>query len=184
MGAIILLNGLLNEISFFSRCCCCCRCRLNKEENSEEDEEQDEEEEGEDNEEAVRRSDEELKDGFKEGSGGKGGKLSGAMEDLKLGASASSLKSGHSHLSRQRSGSGDNRSSAVPLIRCDSFSEEDDKFRLDADYIQRYLGELSPLEESQLIQLRTWLHHLQRGNVRNLLPETPHIFFLRCWEKS
>ncbi|CAG7668652.1 unnamed protein product [Allacma fusca] len=89
--------------------------------------------------------------------------LSTAMEDLQLGASASSLKSQHSHLSRQRSGSGDK--GLIPLIRCDSFSEEDDKFRLDADYIQRYLGELSLLEESQLIQLRTWLHHLQRGNL-------------------
>ena len=136
-------------------------CRLKQEENSEEDEEDDDDDDGD---EEVGGSEEESKDGFKEG----GKKLSGAMEDLKLGASASSLKSGHSHLSRQRSGSGDNRSSAVPLIRCDSLSEEDDKFRLDADYIQRYLGELSPLEESQLIQLRTWLHHLQRGNVCNL----------------
>ncbi|XP_035706073.1 SEC14-like protein 1 isoform X2 [Folsomia candida] len=53
----------------------------------------------------------------------------------------------------------------IPAIRCDSFSEDDDKYRLDADYIQRYLGDLSPLEESQLIQLRTWVAHLQKGKM-------------------
>jgi len=94
------------------------------------------------------------------------------QEDIKLGTSASSLKSQHSALSRQHSGGeksagsgGSGCGSRVPIIRCDSFSEDDDKFRLDADYIQRYLGELSPLEESQLIQLRTWVAHLQKGKV-------------------
>jgi hypothetical protein len=105
-------------------------------------------------------------------SGGQSRRQSKTLEDLKLGASASSLKSQHSTLSRQHSGEKSGGSIAsgggqrVPAIRCDSFSEDDDKFRLDADYIQRYLGELSPLEESQLIQLRTWVAHLQKGKVR------------------
>jgi len=91
-------------------------------------------------------------------------------ETLKLGASASSLKmsqGSHQNVSRQRSGSASaGKEGIVPVIRCDSFGEGDDKYRLDAEYIQRYLGELSLLEESQLIQLRTWLAHLQKGNVR------------------
>jgi hypothetical protein len=94
--------------------------------------------------------------------------LADGQEDLHLGASASSLKSQpHAGLSRQRSGSGSaaGGKEKIPVIRCDSFSEGEDKYRLDADYIQRYLGELSLLEESQLIQLRTWLAHLQKGNV-------------------
>lgn len=82
---------------------------------------------------------------------------------------ASSFKS-HSSLSRQQSGGADkgsagSHSSSHSIIRRESFVEEENKFRLDADYIQRYLGELSPMEESQLIQLRNWLAHLQKGNV-------------------
>jgi len=87
-------------------------------------------------------------------------------EDLHLGAEASSLKSqAHTSLSRQRSGSGSVGNDKIPVIRCESFTDGDDKYRLDADYIKRYLGELSLLEESKLIQLRTWLAHLQKGNV-------------------
>lgn len=88
-------------------------------------------------------------------------------ENLKLGASASSIKPSqppHTNVSRQRSGSA-GKEGIAPIIRCDSFGEGDDKYRLDADYIKRYLGELSLLEESQLIQLRTCLAHLQKGNV-------------------
>jgi len=80
-------------------------------------------------------------------------------------ASGSSLKSMHTNLTRQHSGSGDKGSGSVPLIRCDSFSEDSEKFRLDADYIQRCLGELSPLEESQLVQLQIWVSQLQKGHV-------------------
>lgn len=83
---------------------------------------------------------------------------------------SSSFKS-HTSLSRQASGgadkgsAGSHNSSSHSIIRRESFAEEENKFRLDADYIQRYLGELSPMEESQLVQLRNWLAQLQKGNV-------------------
>lgn len=95
-------------------------------------------------------------------------------------AAGSSFKSQHTSLSRQASGggggagavdkcsAGSHNSSSNSIIRRESFAEEENKFRLDADYIQRYLGELSPMEESQLIQLRNWLAQLQKGNVRSL----------------
>lgn len=87
---------------------------------------------------------------------------------------SSSFKS-HTSLSRQPSGGGDkgsagSHSSSHSVIRRESFADEENKFRLDADYIQRYLGELSPMEESQLIQLRNWLAHLQKGNVSEESP--------------
>jgi len=40
----------------------------------------------------------------------------------------------------------------------------DDK--LDADYIKRYLGDLTPLQESCLIRLRQWLQETHKGKVR------------------
>jgi len=39
------------------------------------------------------------------------------------------------------------------------------QFQLDTDYIQRYLGELSLLQESRLVQLRKWVADLQKGKV-------------------
>lgn len=39
------------------------------------------------------------------------------------------------------------------------------QYQLDTDYIQRYLGELTPIQESRLIQLRKWVAHLQKGKV-------------------
>ncbi|XP_072882113.1 SEC14-like protein 1 isoform X2 [Hemitrygon akajei] len=51
----------------------------------------------------------------------------------------------------------------------------DDK--LDADYIQRYLGDLTPLQESCLIRLRTWLQEAHKGKI----PKDEHILrFLRA----
>jgi hypothetical protein len=41
------------------------------------------------------------------------------------------------------------------------------QFQLDSDYIQRYLGELSLLQESRLVQLRKWVADLQKGKVMN-----------------
>jgi len=38
-------------------------------------------------------------------------------------------------------------------------------YKLDSDYIHRYLGELSIMEESQLMQLRKWVGDLQKGKV-------------------
>lgn len=38
--------------------------------------------------------------------------------------------------------------------------------KLDADYIKRYLGDLTPLQESCLIRLRQWLQETHKGKVR------------------
>lgn len=37
--------------------------------------------------------------------------------------------------------------------------------KLDADYIRRYLGDLTPLQESCLIRLRQWLQETHKGKV-------------------
>lgn len=37
--------------------------------------------------------------------------------------------------------------------------------KLDADYIRRYLGELTPLQESCFIRLRQWLQETHKGKV-------------------
>ncbi|XP_023675616.2 SEC14-like protein 1 isoform X1 [Paramormyrops kingsleyae] len=51
----------------------------------------------------------------------------------------------------------------------------DDK--LDADYIKRYLGDLTPLQESCLIRLRQWLQETHKGKI----PKDQHILrFLRA----
>lgn len=41
----------------------------------------------------------------------------------------------------------------------------DSQFKLEADYIQRYLGELTLMQESRLVQLRKWVGDLQKGKV-------------------
>lgn len=51
----------------------------------------------------------------------------------------------------------------------------DDK--LDADYIRRYLGDLTPLQESCLIRLRQWLLETHKGKI----PKDQHVLrFLRA----
>ncbi|KAF1379304.1 hypothetical protein PFLUV_G00174700 [Perca fluviatilis] len=51
----------------------------------------------------------------------------------------------------------------------------DDK--LDADYIRRYLGDLTPLQESCLIRLRQWLQETHKGKI----PKDQHVLrFLRA----
>uniref|UniRef100_A0A8C3QPW4 SEC14-like protein 1 n=1 Tax=Cyanoderma ruficeps TaxID=181631 RepID=A0A8C3QPW4_9PASS len=51
----------------------------------------------------------------------------------------------------------------------------DDK--LDADYIKRYLGDLTPMQESCLIRLRQWLQETHKGKI----PKDEHILrFLRA----
>ncbi|KAM3597622.1 uncharacterized protein V6R79_006974 [Siganus canaliculatus] len=51
----------------------------------------------------------------------------------------------------------------------------DDK--LDADYIRRYLGDLTPLQESCLIRLRQWLQENHKGKI----PKDEHVLrFLRA----
>uniref|UniRef100_A0A8C6P450 SEC14 like lipid binding 1 n=1 Tax=Nothobranchius furzeri TaxID=105023 RepID=A0A8C6P450_NOTFU len=52
---------------------------------------------------------------------------------------------------------------------------KDDK--LDADYIKRYLGDLTPMQESCLIRLRKWLQETHKGKI----PKDEHILrFLRA----
>ncbi|XP_059010826.1 SEC14-like protein 5 [Mustela lutreola] len=49
--------------------------------------------------------------------------------------------------------------------------------KLDADYIQRYLGHLTPVQESCLIRLRHWLQETHKGKI----PKDEHILrFLRA----
>ena len=52
-------------------------------------------------------------------------------------------------------------------FHCRSFPES--QFQLDTDYIQRYLGELSLMQESRLVQLRKWVADLQKGKVVYLI---------------
>ncbi|XP_023252913.1 SEC14-like protein 1 [Seriola lalandi dorsalis] len=55
----------------------------------------------------------------------------------------------------------------------------DDK--LDADYIRRYLGDLTPLQESCLIRLRQWLQETHKGKI----PKDQHVLrFLRARDFS
>uniref|UniRef100_A0A8D0GKQ3 SEC14 like lipid binding 5 n=1 Tax=Sphenodon punctatus TaxID=8508 RepID=A0A8D0GKQ3_SPHPU len=54
-------------------------------------------------------------------------------------------------------------------------AESSDK--LDADYIERYLGQLTPMQESCLIRLRQWLQETHKGKI----PKDEHILrFLRA----
>ncbi|KAL7845110.1 hypothetical protein AOLI_G00233020 [Acnodon oligacanthus] len=49
--------------------------------------------------------------------------------------------------------------------------------KLDAEYIERFLGRLTPIQESCLIQLRAWLQQTHRGKI----PKDEHILrFLRA----
>jgi hypothetical protein len=52
------------------------------------------------------------------------------------------------------------------ILVTEPFTES--QFQLDTDYIQRYLGELSLLQESRLVQLRKWVADLQKGKVNQL----------------
>ena len=38
-------------------------------------------------------------------------------------------------------------------------------FKLEAEYIQRCLGKLEPLQESRLVQMKAWVAELQKGKV-------------------
>jgi len=40
--------------------------------------------------------------------------------------------------------------------------------KLDADYIQRCLGELTPYQESKLVQLRRWLQDTLKDKVNSV----------------
>lgn len=56
--------------------------------------------------------------------------------------------------------------SKLDVNQCGDKSK-DCAFQLDSDYIRRYLGELSVMEESRLVQLRKWVADLQKGKMPN-----------------
>ncbi|XP_068633435.1 protein real-time [Battus philenor] len=56
-----------------------------------------------------------------------------------------------------------------------------DQYTLDSEYIKRYLGELSPMQESRLLQLRKWIAELQKGKVPS---DTTLLRFLRARDFS
>lgn len=64
--------------------------------------------------------------------------------EFSLGASASNLN---------------NTLMATPQLSTES------QFQLDTEYIQRYLGDLTLIQESRLVQLRKWVADLQKGKV-------------------
>lgn len=53
----------------------------------------------------------------------------------------------------------------APVFLLLRISEIDILDKLDADYIKRYLGDLTPLQESCLIRLRQWLQETHKGKV-------------------
>uniref|UniRef100_A0A8C6UQD3 SEC14-like protein 1 n=1 Tax=Neogobius melanostomus TaxID=47308 RepID=A0A8C6UQD3_9GOBI len=54
-------------------------------------------------------------------------------------------------------------------------------YKLDADYIRRYLGDLTPLQESCFIRLRQWLQESHKGKI----PKDQHVLrFLRARDFS
>ncbi|XP_071975909.1 SEC14-like protein 5 isoform X2 [Engystomops pustulosus] len=68
-------------------------------------------------------------------------------------------------------------SSAPTPQRADAPGAEQDGDKLEAEYIERYLGHLTPLQESALIHLRQWLQETHKGKI----PKDDHILrFLRA----
>lgn len=62
----------------------------------------------------------------------------------------------------------------VPEVRKHT---QPDQYTLDSEYIKRYLGELTPMQESRLLQLRKWIADLQKGKVPS---DTTLLRFLRA----
>ncbi|XP_050351323.1 protein real-time isoform X5 [Nymphalis io] len=60
-----------------------------------------------------------------------------------------------------------------------------DQYTLDSEYIKRYLGELTPMQESRLLQLRKWIADLQKGKFKYQMPsDTTLLRFLRARDFS
>lgn len=51
------------------------------------------------------------------------------------------------------------------LFKVRDFFIIENQFTLEADYIRRYLGELTPLQESKLVQLKKSFVHSHKGKV-------------------
>uniref|UniRef100_A0A667XF07 SEC14 like lipid binding 1 n=1 Tax=Myripristis murdjan TaxID=586833 RepID=A0A667XF07_9TELE len=67
--------------------------------------------------------------------------------------------------------------SSLPLPPPSATQDGNKDDKLDADYIKRYLGDLTPLQESCLIRLRQWLQETHKGKI----PKDEHILrFLRA----
>ncbi|KAG1670153.1 SEC14-like protein 1 [Nymphon striatum] len=58
---------------------------------------------------------------------------------------------------------------------------EDSNFKLDSEYIERCLGELTPVQEFRLMQLRNWVAETHKGKIPN---DTTLLRFLRAREFS
>ncbi|XP_049694085.1 protein real-time isoform X1 [Helicoverpa armigera] len=54
---------------------------------------------------------------------------------------------------------------------------DSEQYTMDSEYIKRHLGELSPVQESRLLQLRKWINDLQKGKVPS---DTTLLRFLRA----
>uniref|UniRef100_A0A0P4WF13 CRAL-TRIO domain-containing protein n=2 Tax=Scylla olivacea TaxID=85551 RepID=A0A0P4WF13_SCYOL len=67
--------------------------------------------------------------------------------------------------------------SATNILSMDAVTLNDENNKLDADYIKRCLGDLTPLQESRLIQLKKWVAELQKGKVPS---DTCLLRFLRA----
>ncbi|CAH2244599.1 jg11714 [Pararge aegeria aegeria] len=67
------------------------------------------------------------------------------------------------------------------MLQTTSFSVLEDQYSMDSDYIKRYLGELTPVQESRLMQLRKWIADLQKGKVPS---DTTLLRFLRARDFS
>ena len=84
--------------------------------------------------------------------------------ELTLGASASDLIRRHSVT--QSLGSGETLNCENKIVfKCILLLGDHKSFQLDHDYIQRYLGKLTVMQESKLVQLRECIADLQKGKV-------------------
>lgn len=50
-----------------------------------------------------------------------------------------------------------------------SFSISEANFKIESEYIKRYLGELTPFQESCLVQLKKWMAEAHQGKVIEIL---------------
>lgn len=50
-------------------------------------------------------------------------------------------------------------------FKTEEMKAKGDHFQLETDYIRRYLGELTLIQESNLVQLKKWVAALQKGKV-------------------
>ncbi|KAL0272927.1 UNVERIFIED_CONTAM: hypothetical protein PYX00_005734 [Menopon gallinae] len=66
---------------------------------------------------------------------------------------------------------------AAEEFKSEEMKAKGDHFQLETDYIRRYLGELTLIQESNLVQLKKWVAALQKGKVPN---DSTLLRFLRA----